>query len=165
MSLLEAVILTGTVLLLAYYLGIYRGAPFLPTYVQTVDRMIRMAEIKPREKLADLGSGDGRIVIAAAKAGAVATGFEINPALALWSRLRIRQAGVSDRAGIRMMNFWRQDFGQFDIVAVFGIKSIMPQLEAKLRAELKPGARIICNIFPLPNLQAESKSGECTNTA
>jgi cyclopropane fatty-acyl-phospholipid synthase-like methyltransferase len=136
---------------LAYILGVFKGAPFLPTTQAKVEQMILAAKILPGERLADIGSGDGRILIAAAKAGAIAHGYEINPFLIWWSRIKIRQAGLSDRAFVHWKNFWLQDLSEYDIITVFGITNIMPDLEKKLQKELQPGARVICNIFPFPN--------------
>lgn len=147
------------VLLVAYYLGVFRGAPFLPTQKHALEKMIALAEIKPGEKLADLGSGDGRIVIAAAIAGAEAHGYEINPLLVWWSRYNIKQAGLSARAFIHQKNFWRVDFSEYNIVMLFGITGIMKGLEKKLKTELKPGSRVVSNIFVFPNWEGEKSGG------
>jgi ribosomal protein L11 methylase PrmA len=147
------------VLLLAYYSGIFKGAPFLPTQKHALEKMIALAQIQHGEKLADLGSGDGRIVIAAAKAGAEAHGYEINPLLVWWSRYQIKKAGLSDRAFIHQKNFWRVDFSDYNIVMLFGITGIMKGLEKKLKTELKPGSRVISNIFVFPNWIGEKSGG------
>lgn len=142
-------------LLAAYYTGIFKGAPFVPTDRQTLETMIRITQIKPGERLADLGSGDGRILIAAARAGAVAHGYEINPFLILWSLYKIRKAGVADRAFVHWKSFWRADYSNFDIVMLFGITSIMKKLGLKLKAELRPGSRVISNTFQFPEWEPE----------
>jgi cyclopropane fatty-acyl-phospholipid synthase-like methyltransferase len=142
------------VLVIAYFLGIFRGAPFVPTQKQTLEKMIEAAKIQPGEKLADLGSGDGRILIAAARAGAEAHGYEINPLLFFWSRWKIRQAGLASKAFVHWKNFWLADFSDYDIVMLFGITGIMPKLETKLKTELKPGARVVSNIFKFPNWES-----------
>ena len=147
------------ILILAYFSGILRGAPFLPTKQVRVEGMIAAAGIKPGDKLVDLGSGDGRIVIAAAKAGAYAYGFELNPLLVLWSRIKIRKAGLQSRASIKWKNFWFANLQEFDVVTVFGITGIMNKLEQKFSKELKPGSRVVCNIFPLPNWTATKDGG------
>ena len=149
------ILLIFAVLLGAYYLGIFKGAPFVPTDKLTLERMITLAEIKPGEKLVDLGSGDGRIIIAAAMLGAIAHGFEINPLLVLWSRWKIKKAGLSDRAFVHWKSFWRADLSEFDIVMLFGITGIIGQLEVKLKAELKDGSRVISNTFKFPNWEPE----------
>ncbi len=151
---IESIIAILLVLLAAYYLGIFRGAPFVPTMANTVEEMIKSAQIKPGEKLVDLGSGDGRILIAAAKAGAIAHGYEINPLLVLWSRYKIKKAGLKERAFVHWKNFWLVNFSEYDVVTLFGITGIMQRLESKLKTELKPGSRVISNIFKFPNWQS-----------
>lgn len=147
------------VLLLAYFLGIFRGAPFVPTKQNTVEQMTVLAQIQPGEKLADLGSGDGRLLIAAAKAGAIAHGFEINPILIWWARYKIKKAGLSGTAFVHWKNFWLADFSQYQIVMVFGITGIMDQLETKLKKELPLDARVISNIFIFKNWPHEKVGG------
>jgi cyclopropane fatty-acyl-phospholipid synthase-like methyltransferase len=151
----SSLLLIFLILIVTYFLGIFRGAPFVPTQADALERMIRSARIKPGEKLADLGSGDGRIVIAAGKAGAEAHGFEINPLLVWYSRRQIKKAGLSGRAFIHWKSFWRQDFSEFQIITIFGITSIMKDLEQKLKAELAPGSRVVSNIFRFPNWSSE----------
>jgi ribosomal protein L11 methylase PrmA len=153
------IILIFVILLIAYYLGIFRGAPFLPTQQKALEKMIELAEIKPGDKLADLGSGDGRILIAAAKAGAEAHGYEINPVLILWSRYKIKKAGLSGKALVHWKNFWLEHFNQYDIVTIFGITGIMERLESKLMSEMRPGARVVSNIFKFPNWEGEKHEG------
>ena len=132
-------------------LALIRGASFLPTGSRTVERMIDMANIQPGEKTVDLGSGDGRIVIAMAVAGAEAHGYEINPLLVLWSRYRIRRAGMTQRASVHWRSFWKEDLSSFNVVVIFGMFHIMGQLERKLTAELQPRSRVVVNTFHFPN--------------
>jgi ribosomal protein L11 methylase PrmA len=127
------------------------GAGYAPTATEVVDRIVRLSAIKSGEKALDIGSGDGRIVIGLAKAGAQAMGYEINPILVWYSNYKIRKAKLEKTAYVYRENFWKQDFSQFDIVVIFGITYIMPKLEQKLLKELKPGARVITNYFTFPN--------------
>ena len=148
-----------TVFLVVQMAALRRGVPFVRTGPETVTRMVELGDIHWGEKAADLGSGDGRIVIALAKAGAEAHGYEISPLLVLWSRYRIHKAGLSDEATIHWKSFWRQDYASFNVVTVFGVTRMMKPLEAKLRAELKPGSRVIANLFPLPTWPHSKKEG------
>jgi protein-L-isoaspartate O-methyltransferase len=136
---------------------LFKGAIYLPTQKRTVKKMIELADIKPGEIAVDLGSGDGRLVIALAKAGAEAHGYEINPLLVLLARRNIRRARLKGRAFIHFKNLWKEDFSQFDVVTIFGIGYAMEPLEQKLKKELKNGARIVSNAFPFPNWQHEKK--------
>jgi len=135
----------------------YRGAPFVPTPSGTVEKMIKLAEAKSGEKAVDLGSGDGRMVIALAKAGAEAHGYEVNPLLVWWSRRKIKQAGLKGRAFIHRKSFWAEDLSNFDIIALYGVSLMMKRLEKKLERELKNGARIVSYAFDFPNRKPEKK--------
>src|SRR3989338_878500 len=79
-----------------------RGAPYLPTHRESVAKMIELAQVRPADKMVDLGSGDGRIVIAFAKQGIEAHGYEVNPLLVWWSRKNIQRAGLDGRAFIQL---------------------------------------------------------------
>lgn len=128
-----------------------RGAIFVPSFRDKVDQMIRLANLKPGMKVADLGSGDGRIVIAAGKLGVQADGFEINPVLVLWSRIKIKRQKLNN-ARVYFSDFWSADLSQYDVIIVFGITHIMEKLGLKLSKELKNGAVVISNAFRFPNL-------------
>lgn len=130
--------------------SLVRGAPYVPSSEAKIGEMVRLAAIRPGERVADFGSGDGRVVMALARAGAEAHGFEINPILVWLSRRKIRAAGLRDRAHIHYQSFWRVNAGAFDVVVVFGISHIMPALERKLRRELKSRARVVSNAFAFP---------------
>ena len=134
-----------------------RGAFFAASEKKEVGKMIFLSGVKPGDKAVDLGSGDGRLVIALAKAGAEAHGYEINPVLVWWSRREIKKAGLSDKAFIHRNNFWNMSFSKFNVVAVFGIGYMMKKLEAKLKKELKPGSRVVSNYFIFPNWQYSKK--------
>ena len=126
---------------------IWHGAVFANSTPQIVEKMISLANISPGKKAVDLGSGDGRLVIALAKQGVEAHGYEINPFLVLLSRMNIKKAGMQGKAFIHWQSFWDKDFSGFDIVTVYGISYIMKKLEIKLKKELKPNARVISNYF------------------
>lgn len=132
---------------------IVKGAPFMTSGKNPIRRIIALAEIKPGQKAADLGSGDGRIVIAMARAGAIAHGYEINPLLVWWSRRKIVREGLSGKAFIHQKSFWNEDFSSFDLISIYGIGYIMKDLEEKLRRELPQGAKVAANAFEFPNWQ------------
>ncbi len=129
------------------------GAPFAVTTPSKVKKMIKLAEIKSGEKVVDLGSGDGRIVMALARAGALAYGYEINPFLAGLARRKIKKAGLQARAEIRQKSYWRDNMGNFDKVVLFGVPYMMSRLEKKLKHELKPGAIVVSNKFKFSDWQ------------
>ncbi len=135
-----------------YY--VLNGAPYLPSSTCAINEMVRLANIQNGQRMIDIGSGDGRIMIAFAKAGAITEGYEINPLLVWWSRRKIAAAGVADRCTVHTKNLWKADFSHADIVTVFGIRGIMARLEAKCRKELKPGSRVFSHIFTFPTWKA-----------
>ncbi len=117
--------------------------------------MLDLIAIKLGEKVLDLGSGDGKIVIAAAKRGAESYGYEINPILVWISKWRVQGKGNIERA-----NFWKKDLGEFDAIVIFGVSYVMKGLEEKLRKELKPGARVVTNYFTFPDWKpSQTKDG------
>jgi hypothetical protein len=132
------------------------GAPFVPTDHRNVARMIEAAAIRPGEKFADLGSGDGRIVIAAAQAGARAEGWEVNPYLWLLSKFNIWRAGVGDRATVHLESYWWRKFEDADVVSLFLINPQMKNMQDKLRREMKPGSRVVSYAFKFPDWKPSS---------
>ena len=138
----------------------FYGAFFAKTDDISVENMIKLVEIKSGDVAVDLGSGDGKLVIAMAKAGAVAYGFEINPFLVCLSRINIKRAGLDKKAFMLQRNFWKEDLSKFDIVTIFGIKFIMEDLEVKLKKELKSGTKVISKYFIFPNWELSEKLGQ-----
>ncbi|PNR94979.1 hypothetical protein [Petrotoga olearia] len=128
-----------------------KGAIFDPSRKKDVEKMLELAELKGEEISADLGSGDGRVVIAFARKGIQAHGFEINPLLVLISKINIRRAGLKGKAFIHWKNFWKADLSKFDIITVFQVDFAMNELENKLKKELKPEAKVISNQWAFPN--------------
>lgn len=136
------------------------GAIYAPTSWTKIKKIIKMANIKPGEKAADLGAGDGRLVIALAKAGAQVHGYEINPLLVRLARKNIRKEKLTDKAFIHWGSFWREDFSNFDVITVYGMNHVMWKLEKKLKKKLKMGARIVSNAFEFPSWQpAKTEEG------
>lgn len=136
---------------------LFRGAVYLPTRKRTVKKMIELAEIKPGDKAVDLGSGDGRLVIALAEAGAEAHGYEINPVLVFLARRKIRKNDLKGRAFIHFKNFWKEDLSKFDAVTIFGIGFAMEPLKQKLEKELRAGTRVVSNAFNFPGWKPTKK--------
>lgn len=121
---------------------------FVPTPEETVKEMLRLAALKPGDVLYDLGSGDGRIPIAAAKDyGVRAVGIEIDPKLVAESQEAARAAGVSDRVAFRQENLFRADLREATVVTLYLSDRLNVLLRPKLLRELRPGTRIISHDF------------------
>lgn len=145
---------------LIFLLPTVKGAIYYPSSDKQIETILELAQIKKGEKAVDIGSGDGRIPFALAKAGAQSFGYEINPILVLWSKWQARLLPASKRPGFYWKNMWTSDFGDYDVVTLFGMTYIMKDLEKKLMKELKPGGRVICNSFPFPNWKSEKSLNE-----
>jgi protein-L-isoaspartate O-methyltransferase len=142
----------------------FTGAPFAVSSPYKIKKIMPfvLEAMDGRKDLraVDIGSGDGRIVIALAKLGLIAHGIEINPFLAWFSKIKIKAAGLQGKAFIHRASFWKSDFSQYDIIVLFGVFYIMKKLEQKLMAEMKPGAIVICNHFYFPTWQPIKQEGD-----
>lgn len=119
---------------------------WVPTPEALVEKMLDIAKVRPGETLVDLGSGDGRTVIAAAKRGLKARGIEYNADLVGYARKRAADAGVADRARFEAADIFESDFTDAQVLTLF----LLPSLNERLRADilrLRPGTRIVSNTF------------------
>jgi predicted RNA methylase len=119
-----------------------------PTANTLVNKMLDLAKLTPKDRLVDLGSGDGRTVIAAAKRGSTALGVEFNPKMVALSQANAKKAGVSDKATFRRGDFFRIDFSKADVLTLF----LLPELNERLRPtilRMKPGTRVVSNTFEM----------------
>jgi SAM-dependent methyltransferase len=125
-------------------------APYIPTPDGVVVRMLEAGHVKPDDVVYDLGSGDGRIVIAAVqKFGARAVGVEIMPDLCRKANDRIKSLGIEDRARIMEESLFRVDLSPATVVTMFFLTSSNERLKPNLEKYLKPGARVVSNEFPI----------------
>ena len=126
------------------------GGPYVPTPAAIVEELLKLADVKRSEYLIDLGSGDGRIVITAAKRyGASGHGIDIQDSLVELARKNAREQGVADRARFIQGDLFESDLSRADIVTVYLLPSTVPKLVPKLLAELKPGARVVSHDYAL----------------
>lgn len=141
----------------------WQGPPYLPSKDVTIAEMVRLAKIRKGTRVAELGSGDGRLAIALAEAGAQVDGYEINPYLVWRSRRNLRAAEranpeLAGRVRFYRKNFWKVDFRGYQAVTTFGIPHIMERLGRKLDRELPAGSRVVSNAFPIPGLPKGPKT-------
>lgn len=138
-----------------FLLPTIHGAIYLPSADDRIKTMLQLANIQKGEKAVDIGSGDGRVVAALAQAGANAFGYEINPFLVWWSKVKYS----SNNTQFHIANMWNVNYSPFKVVILFGMSYIMNDFEKKLLKELKPGARVICNAFQFPTWKESKKVG------
>jgi protein-L-isoaspartate O-methyltransferase len=123
-------------------------APYLPTPMTIVEKMLQLAELKPKEKMWDLGSGDGRIVIMAAqKFGAEATGVEYDYDLFHSSQAKVMDLHINAR--IVLGDIFDQDYSTADVLTIYLLPSSNLKLRPLLEKQLKKGARVVCHDFPI----------------
>jgi len=122
--------------------------PYLPSTSVAVDEMLRLADVGPSDLVVDLGSGDGRVVIAAARDyGARGLGIEIDSKLVEESQANARQAGVADRVIFRHGNVLTADYKAATVVTLYLLPALVNKLKPRLLAELKPGTRIVAHDY------------------
>ena len=138
-------------------LSFYTGAPFVPTRAKASKRMIELAHISKGTRVYDLGSGDGKLLFMAAEKGAIATGFEINPFLVLFTNVKALFYPYRTRIRAVWKNFWFTDLSQADVIFLYLIPWKMEKLEQKFLKETKPGTKIISNSFIFPNIPCTQK--------
>lgn len=125
--------------------------PFVTTSSDKIKTLIQLSECKRGGKVVDLGSGDGRVVIALARAGFDVVGFEIRKELVERSLQKIAALGLDQKITIYHQNFWDANLSEFDLIYIYGMQSMLAKLEEKLETEMKVGAKFISNIFRLPH--------------
>ncbi|MCD0504803.1 SAM-dependent methyltransferase [Bordetella petrii] len=127
---------------------------WVPTPQTLVDRMLDLAALTPQDRLVDLGSGDGRTVITAAKRGAVARGIEFNPDMVALARGAAQAEGVADRASFEQADIFQSDFSEATVITLF----LLPRLNERLRPtllDMKPGTRVVSNSFTMGDWQPD----------
>ena len=122
---------------------------WVPTSPELVEKMLDLAKVTKDDVVFDLGSGDGRMVIAAARRGARATGVEFNPEMVKLSRQLAQEAGVADRATFIQGDMYEADISKATVLTLFLLTENLRRLEPKFRA-LAPGTRIVVNTFGIP---------------
>lgn len=122
---------------------------FVPSPEDVVEAMLQLAAVGPEDVLYDLGCGDGRIVLAAARRGARAVGVDLDPSLIARCQASAEQAGVSDRVRFERQNFHDVDLSDATVVALYLAPDLNRKLRARLLEQLRPGARIISHGFTM----------------
>ncbi|XP_001663417.2 protein FAM173B [Aedes aegypti] len=129
--------------------------PYVPATAKQIDNVLTsVRRAGAPDKLLDIGSGDGRIVIAAAKRLQLeAHGVELNPWLVYYSRLAALKGGVFGQTKFYRKDLWKYDISGYNNIVIFGVEQMMADLEKKIEHEAKPDSTIIACRFPFPTLQ------------
>jgi precorrin-6B methylase 2 len=135
---------------------------WVPTPQALVDKMLDMAKLTPNDFLIDLGSGDGRTVITAAKRGATAMGIEYNPDMVELSKRAAQKEGVSAKATFVQADLFKADLSKATVITMFLLPSINMQLRPSL-LNLKPGTRIVANTFTMEDWDADETQSVTDN--
>lgn len=137
---------------------IKRDVPYVPTPPEVVQEMLKMAEVQKDDILFDLGCGDGRIVITAAKEiGTRGIGVDIDPKRIQESRENARKANVENLVEFRIEDLFKTDFSQATVITLYLLRSINLELRPKLLATLKPGTRIVSHDFSMHTWKADKE--------
>ena len=133
-----------------------RVAPYAVTPEAVVTAMLEVAGVRPGDTVVDLGSGDGRLVIAAAKEfGARGYGVDIDPVLVAYARRKAEEAGVAERAQFHQRDLFKTDIADASVVTIYLLPTIMDRVAAKLAAELAPGTRVVTHDYVLPGWRVD----------
>ncbi len=145
-SVLMAIVLIPTLMALLW------GAPWVPTPMDRVKKMLHLAQVKPGEKVVDLGCGDGRLVHHASRHHqAEALGLELSPFIYMMAKtIQPYHILKGSKAEVKFRNFYNCDLSDTDVIVCYLMPHAMKRMQKKFKKELKPGARIISYAFKMP---------------
>ena len=154
---LEVPIVIGIILIILFisifWPGIV-GAPWVPTSMGMVHKMLKLADVGPDDVVYDLGCGDGRTIITAARYyGARAVGIEIDPLRYLWCQILITVFRLRSRIKIIYGNFFYKDLSEATLITCYLLQDTNDKLVKKLKKELRPGTKVVSNFFTFSGLQ------------
>ena len=147
------------VILALQFVVLFLGAPYVPTLREQRENAIDLLKLKPGQTLIDLGSGDGAMLITAAKNGINAIGYEINPFLVYISWLRTRR--YRKHVKIVYGNFWQKKWPQADAVFVFLTDRYMKRLDSNMKNRFKKPIKLVTYGFSIPDKKPVDKKGAC----
>ncbi len=133
------------------------GAPYLPTLTPQVSRALDLLELRHGQHLLELGCGDGKVLIAAAKRGVRVTGYELNPLLALVAWWRTRRYG--NQVTVVWVNFWRAKLPRADAIFVFLLPKYMSKLDKKIMQENSGPCKLVSFAFKIPGKKVIESDG------
>jgi SAM-dependent methyltransferase len=132
--------------------------PFVPTPEEVVDRMLELAEVGPDDYLIDLGSGDGRIPITAAKRhGTRGLGVDLNPVRVEEAEVAAREAGVEDTVDFRVQDLFETDISDATVLTMYLLPQVNLRLRPRILEELEPGTRVVSHAFDMDDWEPDAK--------
>lgn len=140
-----------TFLFYLIYINLLPGSFYYPSTDNVTKQMLNELEISNKDTLIDLGSGDGKIIFAAAKRGAKAIGYELDPLLVKKSRHKIKELKIEKLASIRQKNFWKANWDEATIIVIYQFPKYVKELESVLENEIKKPTIVVSNAYPFPN--------------
>jgi hypothetical protein len=147
---IQAFFIASFLLILWVYLPVFWGAPWIPSSLRTADRMLQLAGVQPGQTVIDLGAGDGRVVILAARNyKARAIGVEIDPIRVLAGRIGVLLLGLRGKADLRWQNLNRCTVTGADVVTLFLMQGTNQKLKERLETGLRPGAKVVSHLFSM----------------
>lgn len=149
-------------LLLFFFIPFLFGAPYDVTRKNSLKHIVTLTNPQKGDKIAELGSGDGRVCIELAKKNPDAKiyGFEINPFLVWISRAKIRKLNLQNQIKIYRKNFWKINFRDYNKIVLFQYRTVMNKLEKKIENEMHKNSKIISHNWQLPNYKLKKKLGK-----
>ena len=149
------------VLVISALWTISRGAPWAPTPMNMVHKMLTMAEVGPDDIVYDLGCGDGRMIVTAARRyGAQAVGIELDPIRYLWCQMLITVLGLRSCVRIVYGDFFTQDLSSANVITCYLLRRTNKKLQGKFKQELQPDTRVVSNYFTFPKLNLVDQDDE-----
>lgn len=148
-----------SILMLMFLVPYFYGAPWFPSEQSVVKRMVDMAKIRSSDIVYDLGSGDARILIEAARRNkkiAKLIGVEINPFANMLSKILLKISGCGNRIEIRRQDLFKTNLKDADVIFVFLLQKTNNRLEKKLKKELKKGTRVVSHLWKFKNMKLVS---------
>jgi len=136
------------------------GPVYQPSSMESVKRMLNLAKVGRKDRVLDLGSGDGRIIIEAGRKGAEALGYEIDPILFFRSRLKIARLELRDRVKVKLKSFWKADFSWPTVITLYLLPKYLRKLRGILEREIDRPVLVVSNVYKIPGKRAIKKEGE-----
>jgi SAM-dependent methyltransferase len=161
MWLMDLGMILGVTLTASIVWTYFRGAPWVPTSMKMVHKMLKLAEVGPDDIVYDLGCGDGRTIITAARRyGARAVGIEIDPLRYIWCQVLVTIMGLRGRVRIIYGDFFTQDLTEATVIICYLLRDTNIKLEWKLKKELHPGTNVVSNTFLFPGVKMVRQDGK-----